>query len=87
MGNGFSDKEMIEMLLKGQQGIQEQLALLGEKVDSVMYRGCAHREGDLLRIANLEGWKNRGIGGVILSLLSALGALTVAIVGHLTGGK
>jgi hypothetical protein len=63
------------------------LALLGEKIDAVMIKGCAHREGDLLRIVNLEQWKNRGIGGIMLSLLSALGALVVAIVGHLTGGK
>jgi len=87
MSNGYSDRDMIDLVLKGQQGIQEQLALLGEKIDAVRYKGCAHRESDLLRISNLEGWKNKGIGGIILSLLSAIGALAVAMVDLLRVGK
>ena len=85
--NGFSDKEMIEMVLVGQGKLQEQLALLVTKVDGIMTEGCAHRTGDLLRVEALEKTKNSTTGGIILALLSAVGALAVAIGGHLSGGK
>jgi len=85
--NGFSDKEMIQMVLAGQQGLQSQIALLVEKVEAVQNRGCAHRGDDLRRIQELEGWRTKGIVGFISSLLAALGALVVAIGNHLAGGK
>jgi hypothetical protein len=75
MSNGYSDKEMIELVLKGQEGIQKQLALLVDKVDAVMYRGCAHREDDLRRITELEGWRTRGIVGVIGLFIMGIVAL------------
>jgi hypothetical protein len=65
MPNGFSDKEMIQMILTGQQGLQAQLALLVEKVDNVTYKGCAHRSDDIRRIEELEGWRTKGIIGII----------------------
>jgi hypothetical protein len=79
MSNGFSDKEMIELVLKGQGQLQTQLAGLADQINAIMQKGCAHREGDLLRIQELEGWRNKGIGGIIGSLLAAVGALAVAI--------
>jgi len=65
MSNGFSDKEMITMILEGQGKIQEQINGLVNKVDRVIQHGCAHREGDLDRIKELESWRTRGIVGVI----------------------
>ena len=85
--NGFSDKEMIEMVLVGQGKLQEQLALLVTKVDGIMVKGCAHRAGDLDRIVALEKVKNVTTGGIIMALLSAVGALAIAIGNHLSGGK
>ena len=92
--NGFSDKEMIEMVLVGQGKLQEQLALLVTKVDGIMTEGCAHRTGDLLRVEELEKGaisdqkaKNVITGGIIMALLSAVGALAIAIGNHLSGGK
>ena len=82
MSNGFSDKEMIHLVLKGQQGLQAQVALLGEKIDEVKYKGCAHRDGDLLRVEALEGWRNKGIVGIISSLFAAVSALLLILFKH-----
>ena len=72
MANGFTDKEMIERILEGQQGLQNQISLLSEKVDKIMFKGCAHRDGDLLRIANLEKWRDRSIASIISLAITTL---------------
>lgn len=65
MSNGYTEKEMIDKLFVGQEGIQRQLAALLEKVDKIMVSGCAHRPDDLRRIEELEGWRTKGIIGLI----------------------
>jgi hypothetical protein len=80
--NGFSDKEMIQMVLAGQQGLQSQIALLVEKVESVQNKGCAHREDDLRRIGELEGWRTKGIVGTVVALFTGIGALIGVIFGR-----
>jgi hypothetical protein len=65
MANGFSNEQMIQMVLEGQGKIQEQLVAITEKVDCVMYKGCAHRSDDIRRIEELEGWRTKGIIGII----------------------
>jgi hypothetical protein len=73
--NGFSDKEMIQMVLAGQQGLQSQIALLVEKVEAVQNRGCSHRADDLRRIEELEGWRTKGIIGILSLAVGTLVAL------------
>jgi hypothetical protein len=77
--NGFSNEEMIKMILDGQGKIQVQIDGLILKVDSVISKGCAHRDDDLRRITELEGWRTRGIIGVI-SLF--LGMIVSFFTGH-----
>ena len=72
MPNGFSDKEMIQMILQGQQGLQAQIALLVEKVDKVAIKGCARRDDDIRRIEELEGWRTKGIIGIISLFLAMI---------------
>lgn len=73
--SGFSDKEMIDKLYAGQEGIQRQLAALMEKVDNIMMTGCAHRPDDLRRITELEGWRTKGIVGIITLAIGTVAAL------------
>ncbi|MCK9361706.1 hypothetical protein M0Q28_05815 [Patescibacteria group bacterium] len=75
MANGYTDKEMIDKLYAGQEGIQRQLAALMEKVDRIMVAGCAHRTDDLRRIEELEGWRTKGIVGTIGLFIMAIAAL------------
>lgn len=75
MANGFTSEQVMQMILDGQQGIQCQLALLVEKVDAVTYHGCAHRPDDIRRIEELEGWRTKGIIGVITLAIGILVAL------------
>ena len=75
MTNGFSNERMIELILEGQGKIQEDIRSLSSKVDSVMNNGCAHRPDDVRRIKDLESWRTRGIIGVIVTLITSLGAL------------
>jgi hypothetical protein len=63
------------MLLDGQRGVQAQLALLIEKVDTVTNKGCAHRPDDLRRIEELEGWRTKGIIGILSLAVGTLVAL------------
>ena len=72
---GFSNEQMIEMILAGQGKIQEQLVALAEKVDCVRNKGCAHRTDDLRRIEELESWRTRGIVGIIGLFIGILFAL------------
>jgi hypothetical protein len=72
MTNGWTDKEMIEKVLQGQQGLQAQIALLVDKVDAVATRGCAHRADDLRRIKELEDWRTKGIVGIIILFVGAV---------------
>lgn len=71
----FTDEQVVQLILNGQQGIQAQLALLVEKVDKVMCDGCAHRPDDNRRIEALEAWRDRGIIGVIGLAIGLLVAL------------
>ena len=80
MANGFSDKEMIQMILDGQGKIQEQIDGLVQKVDQVISQGCAHRPDDMRRVQELEAWRTRGIIGVIITLITSIGALIGMIV-------
>ncbi len=73
--NGFSDKEMIQMILDGQGKIQTQIDGLVHKVDAIAQKGCNHREDDLRRIQELEGWRTRGIIGTIMLTFGVIGAL------------
>jgi hypothetical protein len=77
MPTGFSNEQMMHLILEGQQGIQKQLALLVEKVDNVTLKGCAHRQDDLRRIEELEGWRTKGIIGIIgLAISTAIAFIT-----------
>jgi hypothetical protein len=78
--NGFSNEEMIKMILDGQGKIQTQIDGLIVKVDRVISKGCAHRDDDLRRIQELEGWRTKGIVGVI-------GLAIATIMTYLTGHK
>jgi len=79
MSNGFSNEEMIKMILDGQEKIQLQIDGLVAKVDKIMVKGCAHREDDLRRIEELEGWRTKGIIGVITL---AIGTIATFLSGH-----
>jgi hypothetical protein len=79
MSNGFSNEEMIKMILDGQGKIQLQIDGLVAKVDKIMVKGCAHREDDLRRIEELEGWRTKGIIGVITL---AIGTIATFLSGH-----
>ena len=75
MGNGYSIEQMIEMIFEGQAEMRESIKSLTTKVDGMAMFGCAQREGDLLRIKNLETWRDRGIASIIGALFISLGSL------------
>jgi hypothetical protein len=70
MANGFSNEDMIKLILEGQGKIQTQIDGLITKVDLVISHGCAHRPDDLRRIKELEDWRTKGIIGVISLFLA-----------------
>lgn len=72
MSNGLTNDQIMQLLLNGQQGLQDQIALLVEKVDKVANKGCAHREDDIRRIKELEDWRTRGIVGIIILFASVI---------------
>ncbi len=75
MSNGYSLETMLDR-------IEERLLRIEDKIDSactdiasINAKGCAHRPDDLRRLSELESWKNKGIVGVITTLIISLGAL------------
>ena len=80
MANGYTQEQMLDR-------IEQHILRVESKVDMTNIHGCALKPEHDRRLAALEGWKNRGIVGMVSSLLAALGALIVAIVSHITSGK
>ena len=75
MSNGYSIEKMIELILKNQEDMKEDIKSVDVKLDQVALFGCAHREDDLRRVKALEEWKNKGILGVITTLVISIGSL------------
>jgi len=65
MGNGFTTEQMLEMVLARVDKIDEKQDYLLSQISSLDANGCAHRGDDLKRIQDLEGWRTKGIVGVI----------------------
>ena len=75
MANGYSIEHMIELILDNQKEFRVIVREMDEKLDNITAHGCAHRADDLRRVKNLEDWKNRGILGVITTLVISIGSL------------
>ena len=83
MSNGYSVEKMIELILKNQEDMKQDIKSLDVKLDTVALFGCAHREDDLRRVKALEEWKVKGILGLIATLIMSLGAILGMIFGGL----
>jgi hypothetical protein len=77
MANGYSAEQMLDR-------IEVHILRVEEKVDKINREGCALKPEHDRRLASLEDAKNKTVGAAIMSLLAAVGALAVAIVGHLS---
>ena len=75
MANGYSMEQMIELILENQREFRVSVREMDEKLDNITAHGCAHRADDLRRVESLEDWKNRGILGVITTLIISIGSL------------
>lgn len=60
---------LIEQYLKDIKGA---ISKLDDKVDKINTHGCAHRKSDLQRIERLEGWRDKGIIGIIAVMVGLL---------------
>ena len=65
MSNGFTNEDMLKMVLERVDRIVEKQDSLLTQISSLNANGCAHRGDDLKRIQDLEGWRTKGIVGVI----------------------
>ena len=65
MSNGFTNEDMLKMVLERVDKIVEKQDSLLTQISSLNANGCAHRGDDLKRIQDLEGWRTKGIVGVI----------------------
>lgn len=69
----------IQWLREMVKDIKDDLAEIKGEVKSISSHGCAQRPNDMLRIENLEKFKEGTTTKFIGSLLTAIGALLIAI--------
>lgn len=60
------------------QKVYDKIDAANSAVNNIKALGCAQRPNDLKRIDDLEGWRTKGIIGVISAMFTALVALVVA---------
>lgn len=86
MSNGFSDKEMLQMILERVDTLGEKVDRLGSGLSDLNSHGCAHRSSDLERITNLEKFRDKSvlatIGALFVSVSSAIGFIISHTYGH-----
>ena len=64
------------------KGVYDKIDVTNDSINEIKAYGCAKRPDDLKRVENLEGWRDRGIVGIIATLLMSLGALIGMIFGQ-----
>lgn len=74
MGNGYTTEQVVDMIFKEVKNMHLKIDNIQTQVYSVVANGCAKREGDTVRIENMEKWVNRGIAGIIVSLVATVSA-------------
>ena len=80
MANGFSVLEMLDR-------IEQHILRVEAKVDHTNVSGCALKPEHDRRLKDLEGFKMKALGGIVVSLLAAIGTMATAIATHLFGGR
>ena len=75
MANGFSVEDMLERIEAHVLRVETKIDFASKDIAAINAQGCAHRPDDLRRLSDLESWKNKGIVGVITTLIMSLGAL------------
>lgn len=77
---------MLTMILERIERMEDKQDELLTQISSINVHGCAHRTSDMVRITELEKWRDKGIIGIIVTLISSIGALLGMLFSH-SGGK
>ena len=67
--------------------IEAHILRLEQKIDSINTVGCALRPEHDRRLTQLEGTTAKVTGGLVVTMLAALGTMAAAIISHITTGK
>jgi hypothetical protein len=82
MTNGYTLEDMLDRIEAHVLRVEKKVETAIADVANMRAKGCAVGEAHDDDIKDLQGWRNRGILGVITTLLMSLGALLGMIFGH-----
>lgn len=87
MGTGFSNEDMLRLILERIGGLDEKVDRLNTEFSELNANGCARRSDDVKRLEALEAFREKSITATIGALVTSGGALVAFIVSHLFGHK
>jgi len=67
--------------------LDDKLEHITDEMADLRAQGCAQLPNEQRRIDNLESWRDRGVVGIIVALLTGIGSLIAVIYTHIISGK